>query len=737
MARFINFSLRHRAVVVLATVLLLVTGAVSVAQLSQELFPSINAPFLVVSAAQPGAGPSSIAQDVATPIEDAIEATPGVESVSSTSAEGFVVVTAEYAYGTDMEEREREVRDRIAAAGLPEGVQASAQRVNPASLPVYSVAVVGDDQQAAEALVDDVLRPALIAVDGVAQVVVSGSREQVVVVTLDPDALSDEGMTVGDVVNAIGAADLSTPAGSVEPGDRQQTVRVTQPTDSLEGVARLMVASGRPPIPIPPPAVPPPAGPPGAGAARSTAAPSSPVAEPGAAQGTPPGTIIDLGTVQPAKDSTGLVIDLDRESLTRRGLVAGDVARALSAAGLAGLVTIEDQLRIFVPGEALSAKEVGALRVTAPERDVGAPAVTERVITGAREAGAMPVAQGAPVIPRTPEAVPLEELGTVELGDEDVASLSRTNGRPSITLEVTREQDANTVDVVDGITAALDDIALPGGLELVEIVNQAPSITDAVEDLVRDALLGAVFVIVMILLFLRSLRGTLVTGISIPLSLLIAFILMRAQGITLNVLTLGALSVAAGRVVDDSIVVLENIYRQLEQGYTRTEAVVAGTSQVFPAITGATVTTCAVFVPLAFVGGLIGEAFAGFSLTIVFALAASLVVAITVIPVCADLFLRVSGARQKTAGREGIGRFARRPLAFALRHRALTLVTAFALLAGSLATLTQVPVVLFPRGETSTLEAEVQAPTGTNLGATTGLVAGLEARLATVEGVEH
>jgi HAE1 family hydrophobic/amphiphilic exporter-1 len=268
------------------------------------------------------------------------------------------------------------------------------------------------------------------------------------------------------------------------------------------------------------------------------------------------------------------------------------------------------------------------------------------------------------------------------------------------------------------------------------VTDQAPQIRSAVSDLARDALIGGVLAVLMILVFLRSFRSTIVAGISIPLSLLVAFVLMSVDHISLNILTLGALSVAAGRVIDDAIVVIENIHRLLEEGRERDDAVLAGTSQMVPAITASTITTVCVFLPLAFVGGLVGQVFVGFALTVTFALLASLVVAVTVVPVMAQTFLRT-----RDHGRDDDGTRLRaayhRPLVWALRHRAIVVLGAIVLLFASMASLSRVPTNIFPAGAVETLSVSLNGKPGTSLASMSEQVAGFEKGLEGMAGVER
>ncbi|RII42714.1 AcrB/AcrD/AcrF family protein [Galactobacter valiniphilus] len=244
----------------------------------------------------------------------------------------------------------------------------------------------------------------------------------------------------------------------------------------------------------------------------------------------------------------------------------------------------------------------------------------------------------------------LGELAKVEVADNPTTSITRTNGKETLALSVTKTPDADTVRVSEAVRDALPALAEQSGATFTLVFDQAPSITNAIHDLTVEGLMGLVMAIVVILLFLRSMRSTLVTAISIPLSLLVTFIGVWAFGFSLNMLTLGALTISIGRVVDDSIVVIENIKRHLSYGQPRGRAIIDAVREVAGAITASTLTTVAVFLPVAFVGGLAGELFRPFALTVAVALIASLLVALTIVPVLAYWFL--AGASKARAKRE-------------------------------------------------------------------------------------
>ncbi|MBD8536995.1 efflux RND transporter permease subunit, partial [Plantibacter sp. CFBP 13570] len=248
------------------------------------------------------------------------------------------------------------------------------------------------------------------------------------------------------------------------------------------------------------------------------------------------------------------------------------------------------------------------------------------------------------------------DVATVALSDDPITSISRVDGEPALTIAVTKLPAANTVEVSQGVRDILPALerTIGSDAKLTVVFDQAPYIEQSIEALTTEGLLGLVFAVLIILVFLLDVRATLVTAISIPTSVLITFIGLQVAEYSLNILTLGALTIAIGRVVDDSIVVIENIKRHLSFGDNRTGAQRAGSilsavQEVAGAITASTITTVAVFLPIAFVGDVTGELFRPFALTVTIALLASLLVALTIVPVLAYWFLRAPKAQRLAA----------------------------------------------------------------------------------------
>lgn len=249
---------------------------------------------------------------------------------------------------------------------------------------------------------------------------------------------------------------------------------------------------------------------------------------------------------------------------------------------------------------------------------------------------------GPVTAPTTPKVFTIADVAKVTYDYAPVTTISRVNGKEALAVTVTKTQDGNTVTVANGVEERIEELKekLGGNVEVSVIFEQGSFVEKSLEQLTTEGLLGLGFAILVILMFLLSVRSTLVTAISIPTSVLITFIGLSGFGYSLNLLTLSALTIAIGRVVDDSIVVIENINRHLSYGEPKKKAILRAVKEVSGAITAATITTVAVFLPIALVGGLVGELFRPFSFTFSIALVASLFVSLTIVPVIAYWFLK-------------------------------------------------------------------------------------------------
>ena len=398
-----------------------------------------------------------------------------------------------------------------------------------------------------------------------------------------------------------------------------------------------------------------------------------------------------------------ILVTLDSDELAETGISVQQVTGVLQANN----ITLPSGQ---VPGE-------GQRIPVSTSGTIGSIDELEALVVGVRQASASP-----PAAPSPPEPVTLAEIATIEQALVASTGDSRTDGNPSLTLTVTKTVAANTVLVAEAVEDKLAELAAdhPGELTIVTVSDLSSFIIESRDGLLREGGLGAVFAIVTIFLFLSSLRSTFVAAISIPLSVLTALVVMQLTGITINVMTLGGLAVAVGRVVDDAIVVLENIYRHRALGEDRLAAVLAGPREVASAITASTLTTVGVFLPLGFVGGLVTQFFLPFALTVTFALLASLVVALTVVPVLAYLFIdRVTLAVDETGEpKNSLWVHAYAPTIRFVLGRGLTrwgvLAIAAAMFVGSLSLVPLLPTTFISAGSEKILQVTLAPPAATS-----------------------
>ncbi|GIT78975.1 hypothetical protein LLS1_06440 [Leifsonia sp. LS1] len=544
-------SMKNRALIALVTIVAAVFGGLALANLKQELVPSISFPQLAIVSTYPGASPEVVNNDVSTPVEAAIQGVPDLESTSAVSSTNQSIITAKFTYGTDLATAEQKIDRAInqISSTLPSGVEPQVVSGSIDDLPVIQLAVSSSGDQ--RTLADDITKvalPDIKDVTGVNDAQLVGEVGRRITITPDAAKLAAAGVSSSAVKDALQQNGVLLPGGSITEDGKTLSIQSGKQLASVDDIAALPLV-------------------------RSATSASG------------------------ASGASG----------SSSGAGAGAAGAGAAGAGAAGA---------GAAGAGSSASAAAA----------------------AADAAATPPTIG--------------DVATVAETDDPITSLSRVDGKPALTIAVTKLPSANTVEVSHGVTALISDLEkkLGSDAKITVVFDQAPFITQSINSLTEEGLLGLVMAVIVILVFLLSVRSTLVTAISIPTSVLITFVVMWATGYTLNIITLGALTIAIGRVVDDSIVVIENIKRQLVPGADRAVTIVRAVREVAGAITASTITTVAVFLPLAFVGDVTGELFRPFALTVTIALLSSLLVALTIVPVLAYWFLRAPKARKHEGG---------------------------------------------------------------------------------------
>ncbi|MFJ5994289.1 efflux RND transporter permease subunit [Streptomyces sp. NPDC092370] len=412
----------------------------------------------------------------------------------------------------------------------------------------------------------------------------------------------------------------------------------------------------------------------------------------------------------------------DDAKLARAGLTSQSLSQALQAGG----ATVP--AGSFDEGGANRTVQVGGGLTSLKQ-------IQDLMVTGE------PGAKGKPVR--------LGDVATVKQQEATADSITRTDGKPSLSVAVTMDRDGSAVAISDAVRDKLPDLRkdLGSGATLTVVSDQGPAVSKSIKGLTTEGALGLLFAVLVILVFLASIRSTVVTAVSIPLSVVLALIVLWTRDLSLNVLTLGALTIAIGRVVDDSIVVLENIKRHLGYGEERHSAILNAVREVAGAVTSSTLTTVAVFLPIGLVGGMVGELFGSFSLTVTAALLASLLVSLTVVPVLSYWFLRppkgtpedAAEARRLAEEKEARSRLQRiyvPVLRFATRRRLTSVAIAVVVLAGTFGMAPLLKTNFFDQGEQEVLTVKQELKPGTSLAATDARAKKVEQLLAATEGVK-
>ncbi|PSR29483.1 MAG: hypothetical protein C7B47_01840 [Sulfobacillus thermosulfidooxidans] len=442
-----------------------------------------------------------------------------------------------------------------------------------------------------------------------------------------------------------------------------------------------------------------------------------------------------------------MIVSLSGPSLSQLGQIANHViAPALSSVSGVSSVTVagvdSPAIQITLNPQALQAHHLSPEEISTDVQDAlktfplgqavmnnkGISIVAAPAANTLEQLANLPIVSSTLSLPNTSKmshfspsanSLTLKNLATLNTVTAPASTISRLDGHPSVTLNVIETSDANTVDVAHNVLQQINTLQsqLPKGVTLSVLQNQATSIKASVNGMAREAILGAILAVIVIAFFLWNGRSTLVAVVAIPLSIFISMIVLHAMGITLNMMTLGGMAVAVGRVVDDSIVMLESVYRRMQAtGQRGADAIIHGAKEVASAITASTLTTIGVFFPIGLVSGIVGEFFRPFALTVVFSLIASWFVALVVNPILIHVFL--GKGHIDTKHEWAPARLYRKVLRWSLHHPFVVLSSAAILLVGSLALVPTIGTAFLPPTSTPSLNAKMILPAGTTLAAT-------------------
>jgi len=333
-----------------------------------------------------------------------------------------------------------------------------------------------------------------------------------------------------------------------------------------------------------------------------------------------------------------------------------------------------------------------------------------------------------PIVLANGGKIQLSDVAEVSLIPKEITRINELDGKQSVSINIFKQSGYNTVDVADKVNAELAKLEKEvEGVQIENVFDQSTYIKKSIQNVSKSGLIGGALAILVLYLFLRNIRSTFIIGISIPVSIIATFSLIFFSGITLNLMTLGGLALGMGMLVDNSIVVLENIYRFRQEGYSRIEAAKEGAGEVGMAVIASTLTTVAVFLPIVFVEGITSIIFRELALTITFALLSSLVIALTVVPMLSSKILRVKcSEKRKVKSRTRIFKIFDNTfsaveekykilLRKAIEHKLLTIAVALIIFVSSIFAVTQVGAEFLPSTDEGRISIDIELPTGANL----------------------
>ena len=740
-----RFSVKKPYIIVVAVIIALTLGGVSITKMKTDLLPAMDLPYLAVITTDPGASAEKVESEVTDVLEGSLSTVSGVSTVQSQSANNYSMIFLQFEDGTDMDSAMvkvssavNEVQSQLPdTAGSPNYMEISMDM-----MATLYAAVSYDDHDIYEAssLAKDTLVPALERVNGVADVSTTGAAEQSVEVRLSDSKIEDINNQLLSDVNS----QLADAKKKIDDGNAQLSQAESQLADQ-KAALESQQAQATDQL--------------GQASAGLTLAIS--------------GKTSELATIQ--AEVSALNAQLQNPALpdeAKQQIQAQLPALQQQAATATGELTgYQDQLAQVQSGSITAASQFGSAsaQLAAAQSTIEAnkqqladaqtqyeqsrdQAISQANIDKlvdkdtlskliAAQNFSMPVGyldngnsdEGQWLLRVGDTVNSVDELGNLLLADidgigeirlSDVADITtidnvgdsymRVNGNDGVLLSVYKNSTANTSEVSAAAQAEMQKLEDQNpGLHLTVVSDQASYINQFINSLLQSLVIGALLAVVVLALFLRNWKPTLIVAFSIPFSVLCGLLLMYFTGITLNIMSLGGISLAIGMLVDNSIIVLENIYRLRARGIPAARAAVQGAKQITGAVVASTLTTICVFLPIIFTTGMVNQLMLPFALTITYTLVASLVVALTLVPSISHFVLK-KRQPQEVKWFEHVKNGYAKALAFSLRHKALPLVLSVVLLVVAVFGVVNTGVTMIPTMTSKTATVTVTMPEGTD-----------------------
>ncbi len=703
-----KFSVKKPYTVLVGVVLAIVLGVVSFTRMTTDLLPSISLPYVIVMTTYPGASPETVESVVTQPVEASMATVSNIENINSISGENYSMVIMEFAQSTDMNAVSLEIReslDQIKSFWDDSVGNPIIMKLNPDMLPVMiaAVGVEGMDYSEISTYVRNSIMPDLESVEGVASVSASGLLEESVNVIIRQEKIDAVNRLVYASIDEKmkdAASGLTAAREGLEEGKKELEAGRKELEEGRKALEEGMKAfAGGVPIPA--------------------------------------GVQAELTARQQALEAAERELESAEKELAEGERELEESEKAFEDARNAAYEQAD-------MGRVLTVDTVKGL-LTAQNFSMPAGYVTEEGVSYLVRVGDKPATveelEALPLLDLHIDGVPVITLGDaadVFYTDNSDSIYTNVDGSAGVMLTIQKQTGYSTGEVSDRLLKRFDGLMQENsGLSLITLMDQGVYIDLVMDSILNNILFGGLLAIVILILFLKDLRPTIVVAFSIPVSLVTAIVCMYFSGVTLNVISLSGLALGIGMLVDNSIVVIENIYRLRSEGYSVKEAAMAGAREVTGAIIASTLTTVCVFLPIVFTEGITRQLFVDMGLTIGYSLFASLVIALTVVPAMSSKILVKD--RQRREGRifGGIVKAYEKLLRVSLKVKPLVLLLVVALLAASIFLAFTNGTAFMPDMDSTQLTVSVKLPDDTALAETSEVTDRVVDAILSIEDVQN
>lgn len=691
-----KFSVRKPFTVLVGAILVIVLGVVSFARTSTDLLPEMEMPIAAVITTYIGATPEQVEREVTSPLETSMTTLSGIDTVTSISSEHFSLVILQFVDGINMDSTSLEIRENLDMLQLPEGAsKPMTLKMDPSMMPIMvaSAYMEGMEPDELTKLIEDEIRPAIETVPGVAQINLSGLVQNQLNVILHAEKVEEVNEKLAE---EFSAAIEEAMAAAME--------------DVIAGIAEELIAAGMP--------------------EEMAMAQAAEMAD---EMMSDPAALAEMMQPQNGENRENGEDEDDEYGEMPEIAIPAEMISVDAISGILAAQNFAMPAGMTVDGESEYMVRVGDRFEELDEIKnlvLFDPAAIADMMSSGGESGMSLELDIEPIL--------LSDVADVFESDTSGDSYSRVNGSPAIMLTIQKQSEFSTADVTNDVLARMDKLSEDyEGLDFAVLMNQGEMIGLVVGSMLSNLLWGGLLAILILFLFLRDIRPTLIVAVSIPLSLMLAFTLMYFTGVNLNMLSMGGLALAVGMLVDNSIVVIENIYRMRNTtDRSAARSAVSGAKQVAGAIAASSLTTIAVFLPIVFTGGITRQLFSDLALTIAYSLLASLIIALSVVPAASSVVLRKVKKEESGKFYTGFLNGYENVLKWSLKHKAVVILVSVAAFVLSTWGIFTRGAELFPAMDMGQLSVTADMPEGSTFEDTIAVADEFTERVSAIADVE-